>query len=62
MGEIIQPSSTLNLPPTGRQCRRIAFQCMALGIQEPLEEKVSNRWEARNLIWELREKLKNKRG
>jgi len=53
-----QPSSTINLPPTGRQCRRITLQCMRLGIREPLEEKVSNRREARDLSWELRNKKK----
>ena len=56
--EKIQPGSTLNLPPTGPQCRRITLQCIALGIRDPLEERVSNRMEARNLIYELRNKLK----
>lgn len=60
MGEIIQPSSTLNLPATGRQCRRIALQCVALGIWEPIEELVSNRREARDRIWELRNRLKRR--
>lgn len=50
--------SSIELPPTGRQCRRITLQCAALGIKEPLEERVSNRREARNLIYELRSKMK----
>ncbi len=53
-------NSTIELPPTGRQCQRIALQCMALGIKEPLEEKVSSRREARDLIWELRNKMKGR--
>lgn len=52
------PSSTINLPATPRQCRRIALQCGQLGIKEPLEEQVSNRFEARNLIFELRARIK----
>jgi hypothetical protein len=32
--------------------------CLALGIKEPIEEKVSNRMEARSAIVELKEKLR----
>lgn len=52
------PSSTINLPPTGVQCQRITRQCIALGIREPLEERVSNRREAQDRIWELRGELR----
>jgi len=51
-------SSTINLPPTGKQCRRIALWCMALGERAPLEEQVSNRREARDLIYSLRNRLR----
>jgi len=52
--------STIELPPTGVQCQRITLQCIALGIREPLEERVSNRREARDLIWQLRGELKGR--
>jgi len=52
--EKIPPESSWNLPPTDGQVERITKQCMRLGIKEPLEERPSKRWEARNLIYELR--------
>lgn len=52
--EKIPPESSWNLPPTDGQVERITRQCMRLGIREPLEERPSNRREARNLIWGLR--------
>ncbi len=61
MGQVIQPDSTLLLKATSTQCRRIALQCMRLGIKYPHEERVSNRREARDLIWELRGKIKAKK-
>lgn len=54
----VPPASSLNLPPTAKQCRRIALFCMALGEREPLEELVRNRWEARNLIYDLLRQLR----
>ena len=41
-------------PPTVKQRRCIARYCIWKGIKEPLEEKVSNTMEARNLIYRLR--------
>ena len=58
--ELVPQTSSLNLPPTARQCRRIALFCLAMGIREPLEEKVANRREARNLIYDLLCQLKRK--
>jgi len=52
--EKIPPSSSMNLPPTPRQIRAIAKLCQQHGITEPLEERVSNRREARDLIYGLR--------
>lgn len=53
--------STLELPPTIPQVRAIAKLCVILKIREPLEEGVSNRMEARNLMYDLRSKLRGKR-
>ncbi len=58
--ELVPQTSSLNLPPTAKQCRRIALFCRALGIREPLEEQVVNRHEARNLIYDLLWQLKRK--
>jgi hypothetical protein len=41
-------------PPTVKQIRAITRLCLLRGIKEPLEEKVSNTIEARNLIYRLR--------
>jgi hypothetical protein len=46
------------LPPTDGQRVFITRMCLALGIKEPIEEKVSNRMEARSAIVELKEKLR----
>ncbi len=54
------PDSSINLRPTGAHCRRIALQCVILGIREPLEERVSNRREARDLMYELRGRIKRR--
>lgn len=58
MHDNIPPASSWTLPPTGRQCRAIARLCTYLGITEPLEDKPSNRWEARRLMYELNERRK----
>lgn len=57
----ISPDSSWNLPPTDNQVRTIAQYCMWNGIREPLEERPSNRWEARDLIYRLRKEKKRKR-
>ena len=57
MEKIVQTSSW-NLPPTDSQIYRITKQCIRLGITESLEDKPSNRLEARNLINELRRRKK----
>lgn len=52
--EKINPASSWNLKPTPKQVRSIAKLCSQLGITEPLEERPSNRVEARRLIFALR--------
>lgn len=47
----------LDLPPTPRQVRAIARLCIILNIKEAIEEKVRNRMEARNALYELRAAL-----
>jgi len=59
--EKILPESSWNLPPTGPQIYQITLLCKHLGIKEYLEESPSNRWEARNLIYDLRAQRKAKR-
>lgn len=54
MIEKIPKTSSWNLEPTSKQVRAITRLCIQQGIKEPLEETPSNRWEARNLIYELR--------
>ena len=46
-------ASSWLLPPTSRQVAAITRLCMRKGIRESLEEKPSNRWEARQLLYEL---------
>ena len=58
MTEKIPPTSSWTLPATGRQLSAIARLCTYLKIQEPLEEKPMNRWEARRLMHDLNEKRK----
>jgi hypothetical protein len=48
---------SLNESPTPAQIRAIAKLCGALGIREELESRPMKRWEARNLIYKLREQL-----
>lgn len=60
MAEKIPPASSWTLPPTGRQTVAITRLCIQLGIKEPLEDKPSNRWEARRLLYELKQKRKGK--
>lgn len=45
------------LPPTAGQIRDITRKCMILGIHEPLEERVSNRMEARDTQYYLKGEL-----
>lgn len=58
MAEKIPKASSLNLPPTWRQTKAITRLAIALGISEPIEDTPSNRVEARNLIYRLRQQLK----
>ena len=60
MAEKIHYASSWQLPPTGRQVRAITRLCQQLGITEPLEDKPSNRWEARQLLYELSDRRKEK--
>jgi len=46
--------SSIELSPTAGQIQRLTKQCIRLGIKEPLEELVSNRREARDLMYQLR--------
>lgn len=59
--EKIPPASSWNLPPTARQTRAIALLAQQLGYYEPVENKPSNRWEARNMIAGFREERKRRR-
>ena len=58
--EKILPSSTWNYKPLPRQVRAITRMAQQLGIREPIENSPSNRVEARNLIYRLRQQLKEK--
>lgn len=58
MNKQIPKSSTWNLPPTPKQVRAITKLCLRFGINDALEETVRTRWEARQLIYKLREKGK----
>lgn len=58
--ERIAQESSWNDPPTDGLITRIAWYCRLLGIKELLEERPSNRLEARNLIYDLRAQLKAK--
>ena len=61
MSETFQPNSTWLDPPTPAQIRAITRMCIYLRIREPLEERVSTRKEARDLIYELRARLNGRR-
>jgi len=58
MAEKIPKSSSLNWKPTPRQIRAITHLAVRLRITEPLEETPRNRREARDLIYQLRMRLK----
>ena len=58
MTEKILPSSSLNWRPTNKQIRAITKLAMRLGITDIIEETPRNRREARNLIYELRNRVK----
>jgi hypothetical protein len=57
----VSPDSSWNLPPTDAQVRRIAQYCIWNHIRESLEERPSNRREARNLIFALRKEKRRRR-
>ena len=65
--EKIPKASSWNLPPTDKQVRAITRLAIILGYHEPVEERPSNRWEARNMIagfiaeLKVREELKRRR-
>ena len=48
------------LPPTPGQILAITRMCIALRTRQPLEELPRNRMEARNLMYDLRGKLRAK--
>ena len=62
MPEKIQPASSWTLPPTGKQISAITRLAQQLGITEPIENKPTTRWEARQLLWELEQKRRAKGG
>jgi len=51
-----QQSTSWELPPTARQTAAITRLAMQLGIKEYIEDTPSNRREARQLIYDLRNK------
>ena len=59
----IPPDSSWNLPPTPKQLLAISRLANALQYYEPIEEKVRNRLEARNIIVGFKNELarRNKR-
>jgi len=61
MTEKIHITSSWRLPPTAGQTVAITHLCQQLGIKEPLEDKPSNRWEARRLMHELRQRRRYER-
>ena len=56
--EKIASNSSWNLPPTSAQTYAITKLCMHLRIKTELECSPSNRREARNLIYQLKAKLR----
>lgn len=46
--------------PTPGQTRAISKLCMALGIRDELEQTVKTRQEARDMIYDLRNRLRAK--
>lgn len=61
MSEKIEPSSSWLLPPTPKQVRAITRLAQRLGYHEPVENKPTNRIEARNMIRGFNEELKKRR-
>lgn len=55
-------TSSWRLPPTDKQTRAITQLCIEQGIKEPLENRPSNRWEARKVMHDLRAMRKPKKG
>ena len=58
MPEKILPSSSLNWTLTNKQIRAITRLAIRLGITDIIESTPRNRREARNLIYELRNRVK----
>lgn len=48
-------------PATGRQKLCIAKLCMAAGIRDEIEQQPMNRYEAREVIYRLRGRLRARR-
>ena len=61
MSEIIPKHSSWNLPPTPKQIIAITRLAQRLGYHEPVENKPTNRLEARNMIRGFNEELKKRR-
>ncbi len=61
MAERIEPHSSWNLPPTPKQVRTITRLAQRLGYHEPVENKPTNRIEARNMIRGFLEEEKKRR-
>ncbi len=59
--KIPPPQSSWHLPPTPTQVRAITRLASQLGYQEPVEEKVRTRWEARNIIAGFREERRKRK-
>lgn len=60
MAEKIHYASSWTLPPTPRQITAITRLCAELRIREPLENKPTTRWEARQLLYELSQRRNKK--
>jgi len=58
MPEKIPPSSSLNWTPTSKQVRAITRLAIRLGITDIIEDTPRTRLEARNMIYELRNRVK----
>ena len=58
MPEKIMPGSSLNWTPTNKQIRAITRLAIRLGITDIIESTPRNRREARNMIYELRNRVK----
>lgn len=60
--EKILPSSSWNYKPLPKQIRAIVKLAKQLGITEHIENGPTNRWEARNLIYDLRKERDRRHG